>query len=333
MVGQQSSGDTRAPGEGKGRKVLVAVRVVVAVGLLAALFMMVPLGRIGAELRAARLELLAVAAGLALLGICTSSLKLWLLVRTAHSGARWSSLTRAYYVGTFFNNFLPTGAGGDVMKVNEMRRMGVPLGHATACAVVERGLGVAVVMALAAALALGGGRFLARLRLEAVRWPLAAVSLGGSAVLAALYAAWLGGLKSAMKSRRDGKVLGRLYRVIESFYVFRNKPWTIAGALALSVLFYGIMAVNIWTVVLAVGGRITLSESAGIVPLRTLPDVLPISIGSLGVREGMVTYCLAGLGLTPARAAAAALSLRLLVWLHSAAGGCLYALARKGGSG
>jgi len=307
------------------RGALLWLRPAAAVALLVVLFSFVPVGAVWEQLHRARPAPLAVSVLLVFAAMLVSSLKLWLLVRVAHPAAGLGPVLRAYYVGAFINNFLPTIVGGDVVKVGELRRSGISLSHAAAGVVTERGAGLAVVFALALIVPIGFGGLLERLGLEAARWPLAAFGLGGLALPVVLYAAWRTKLKAALEARRNHRVFGRLYGLAESFYVFRNHPASLLCALGLSVVFYALLALNIAVVARAVGGAVTVPEAVGILPLRTLPDLVPISLGSLGVREGVVTYCLAGLGMEPARAAAAALMLRAVGWLHSAFGGCLYA--------
>ncbi len=314
------------------KRLLPWVRSAVAVGLLIVLFRVVPLHRIAAQLRRADLRLLGAVLLVAFAGMLLCSLKLWLLVRTAHPEASLLSLLRAYYVGAFFNNFLPTSVGGDVMKINEMHRAGIPLRHATASVVVERGTGLAVVLAAAAAISIGWGGLFDRLKLQTLRWPLAAFGVGGLLLPVVLYLLWRARLKSALQAHRQHKVLGALYRVVESFYVFRNSPGTLALALVMSAVFYGLIAVNLILMARAMGGVVRPLEAVGIIPMRAVSDMIPVSIGGLGVREGVLTYCLTGLGLEPARAGATALMLRLAVWVHSALGGCLYAVGRRPGN-
>ena len=57
--------------------------------------------------------------------------------------------------------------------------------------------------------------------------------------------------------------------------------------------------------------------------------MLPVAPGALGVREGALAWCVAGVGATAAQAASVALLLRMLTWVHSALGGCAYALVRR----
>ena len=309
-------------------RVVSCLRPVVVVGLLLLLFWLVPVKEVADHLRRVRLAPLAVAFFIMFATIVVSSLKLRVLVRTAHPEARLLGVLRAYYVGTFFNNFLPTSIGGDLLKINEMRMQGIPVRHGTASVVVERGTGVMILLALGAVVALGWGRLFNVLDLRPVRWPLAAATVGFFALLAGLCVFWVRGVKAFLKARSDRRILGRVYWVIESFYVFRNRPRAMLWACVLSALFYILAAASVVLVVHAVRADLGLAEAVGIMPIMKLPEMLP-SIGALGVREGAITYCLARLGPTAAQAAAAALLLRFLTWFHSAIGGCVYALGER----
>lgn len=309
-----------------GRGLRGLVRLVVGLALLGVLLYYVPWSRIVGHIGSASLGPLLMILILVFAGILVSSLKLQILLRTKAPGITLGTVVQAYYFGTFFNNFLPTSVGGDVVKVARLRDAGVPLGHATAATIVERGSGVAVALALAAAVALGWGGFFERLDLTALRGPLAALGIGPFFLVVVLYPLWRSRIKPFLKTRRDTRVLGTAYRIISGFYVFRNNPAVLLQAVGLSCLFYLLMGASLMLVSGSVGGAVGPGEAMGIVPLRTLPGMLPVSVGGLGVREGVITYCLAGVGLGAGRAAAAALLLRFLGWMHSACGGLLYLL-------
>lgn len=311
------------------RAAVPALRLAVAVGLMALLFHLVPWSRIAEHLRGVRLSLMAAAFFITLAGMVVSSLKLWVLVRTAAPSSSFCGALRAYYVGAFFNNFMPTSVGGDLFKINEMRVQGLDLRHAAASVVVERALGVMVVVALGVAVSLCWGGLFEALHLKALRWPMAAGCVGFFLLLLVSYALWRNVLKPLLKARRDGRIFGRIYRVVESFYVFRNSLRALVWAAVLSLVFYALLTTNMVVVVSAVGGSLSVAEAAGVIPLLRLPELLPISPGALGVREGLTAYCLGRLIASPAKAAAVALLMRLLIWIHSAVGGCLYAVGHK----
>jgi uncharacterized protein (TIRG00374 family) len=320
---------TSTQGKGTRRRVMGWLRAAVAAGLLYALFRLVPLGQTMHQLRAARLWPLALVLALTFAAIFACALKLWLLVRMGAPGARLLAVLRAYYMGAFFNNFLPTSIGGDVVKVHRISQQGVPLAHATAAVVVERGTGVMVLVAAAGAVAVFAGGLFQRIELGPARWPLAAFSAGTFAALALLYALWRGRLKGWLKARPQGRITGKLYGFVESFFLFHDNPGVIAWALMLSAVFYAIVAANLFIVCSAIGAHLSAADAALITPLVRVPEVLPISLGGLGVRESALTWCLAHLGPSAAQGAGAALLLRFINWIHSAVGGLLYARAER----
>jgi len=311
------------------RRLLGWLRAAVAAGLLYVLFRLVPLEQIGRQLEGARPGPLALVFALTFAAILVCALKLYLLVRTGAPEARFLGVLRAYYIGAFFNNFLPTSIGGDVVKVHRLSRQGVPLAHATASVVVERGAGGMVLIAAAGAVAAFWGGLFERLELAPARWPLAAFCAAAFAGLALVYALWRRWLKGWLESRREGRLAGKLYGFIGSFYLFRNNPGVVAWALVLSVVFYAIAAANLTLVCAAIGAPLSAADAAGVTPLSRMPEVLPVSLGGLGVREGALTWCLSRLGPTAAQGAGAALLLRFINWLHSAVGGLLYARAEQ----
>jgi uncharacterized protein (TIRG00374 family) len=305
------------------------LRAAVAAGLLYALFRLVPLDQIGRQLEGARPGPLALVVVLTFAAIAVCALKLHLLLRTGAPGARFLGVLRAYYIGAFFNNFLPTSIGGDVVKVHRLNRQGVPLSHATASVVVERGAGALVLIGAAGAVAAFWGGLFDRLELAPARWPLVALCLATFVALAVMYALWRGRLKDWLKARREGRIAGKLYGFLGSFYLFRHNPGVVAWALVLSAAFYALAAANLALVCLAIGAPLSAVDAAGLTPLSRVPEVLPVSLGGLGVREGALTWCLAHLGQTAAQGAGAALLLRFINWLHSAAGGLLYARTER----
>jgi uncharacterized protein (TIRG00374 family) len=305
------------------------LRVVVAGMLLWVFVRLVPFRQAWGHALAADWRLLGGAFGVEVSMMLVSALKLWLLVRTNHPEARLGDTVQAYYVGAFFNNFLPTSIGGDVVKVQRLCARDCPLGHATASVIVERGTGVLAVLLLAAAVAFASGPTFDLLNLSAARWPLAAGATGVLVGMVCLYAAWRAGLKAMLKRNSSNPVLGRLRKVIECFYVFRDNPPAMVGAMALSLTFYLLTAIDIAVVTHAVGAPVCIARVVDIVPLLKLPEMVPVSIGALGIREGALSYCLARIGPTTAQAAAIALLLRFLSWLNCGIGGLLYAFGPR----
>jgi glycosyltransferase 2 family protein len=307
------------------------MRVVMAAALIALLcrFADVSFGLVAEELRRASWLHVVFIVALGFCGIFISTLKLRIIAAALGYDMRTSRLLRAYYVGTFFNNFLPTSIGGDVFKINEMRSESVPLSAAASLVIAERASGVAAVLGLSLAVAVGWPTMVTRLGLEAMRWPLVGVIGGFAAAALATLALWRRWLEPIARRSQERRIRGAFYRVASELDAFARRPDAVLAALAVSVLFYGIMALILLLAVRAVGCTISGAEALAIPPLARLPEITPISVAGLGIREGARIWCLTHLGVPPAAAAAIAVLLRLLSWLHAAIGGVVYAVARR----
>lgn len=244
---------------------------------------------------------------------------------------RWSILLRGlgvdvgfprlvslYFVGNFFNAFLPTSFGGDVMRIVEVTR-DVPAGLATGTVIVDRltGLLMLFVMALAA------------LPFRPESFPADVLQL----VVAVSVAGLLGGalLLEGSIVRRFGRWLppqlspvgdGPVARVLQAV---TTVGWRyLGGALAVSLGFNLILAVWWWSAgrALAFIG-VPFSYYLLVIPILSISLLVP-SIGGLGPREYVAQILFAGAGLLPGEAVALSLLVFLLQRLSGLIGGPLY---------
>lgn len=97
-----------------------------------------------------------------------SAARLQPIFRTAGAPLAFARNLRLYYVGMFYNLFLPGGIGGDAFKAYWLhRREGAPVGGLVAGLLLDRGAGLAALLLVAGAL---GAIVLER------AWPLAAMA-------------------------------------------------------------------------------------------------------------------------------------------------------------
>ena len=244
---------------------------------------------------------------------------------------RWSILLRGlgvdvgfprlvslYFVGNFFNAFLPTSFGGDVMRIVEVTR-DVPAGLATGTVVLDRltGLLMLFVMALAA------------LPFRPESFPTDVLQL----VVAVSIAGLIGGalLLEGSLIRRFGRWLppklspvgeGPVARVLQAVTAV---GWRyVGGALAVSLVFNLVLAIWWWSAgrALAFSG-VPFSYYLLVIPILSISLLVP-SIGGLGPREYVAQTLFAGAGLLPGEAVALSLLVFLLQRLSGLIGGPLY---------
>ena len=219
-------------------------------------------------------------------------------------------LARVYLVGFFYNNFLPGGVGGDVVRGIVTRRSFGARGATASMTVVlvERALGLSGLLLL-----VSGATILWPLRNTSSVLPFAAIGL----VIAAC------GVASVAAGRRLAPLLpGRLGMIAASLPVIeRFGPFF--GALAISLVTQGLVALSGWFLLSSVtDGAVSLTDAFVLVPLAMAAAYFPLSVGGAGVREGaFVAIGTAALGMTRADALAASVALWMTQLAVSSLGG------------
>jgi uncharacterized membrane protein YbhN (UPF0104 family) len=210
-----------------------------------------------------------------------------LLLKAGGIALPFGKTFRVYFVGLFFNNFLPAGVGGDVMKIYDVSRVGNDPYQVFAVTMLDRVIGIAglSVLALAASFILMGRGGLYNLRLYVV------IFIGCVApVLALILNKRLSrGVRSLFGRITIGGLGGRFDVIFRHLGEYRRLRLLLGQLTALAM---GVQFLRVVTHVLA-------AQSLGIavtplgflqffvfVPLLGLIMILPISINGLGVREG-----------------------------------------------
>jgi uncharacterized protein (TIRG00374 family) len=245
------------------------------------------------------------------------------------SGAKALSF---YYVGAFFNTILPSNIGGDVVRVYDVYRESGKSDEAIAATVTDRMLG----MVALGMLAMPSGLYVAyahgNLGLErgfgetAIIIVLAFVALLAGAFLVLLnrtLARILAGFLRPIFKRVGGE---RVRRIYESFYLYRGNLPGLFGALGIALAVQVLRVLVHYEVSRAMGLDIPAIYFFLFIPVIAIFIALPISIGGLGIREGMgvVLFCSAVRGLASEQAFAMELLAGIVGVLVSLTGGVLY---------
>jgi len=106
-----------APASSGRRALVLVLKIAVSVGLLALLLWKSDAPRLWHYVRSASIAWLATALGFYLLMILASSWRWGLLLTAQGVEVPARTLTGSFLVATFFNNFLPSNIGGDVIRI------------------------------------------------------------------------------------------------------------------------------------------------------------------------------------------------------------------------
>jgi uncharacterized protein (TIRG00374 family) len=285
------------------------------------------LAEVGSTLRRADPEWIGVALALVPLGFGCSVGRWQLLLAAAGHRLGFATLLRAFLIGIFFNNFLPSTIGGDALRARESWHAGVPAGTAVAVVLVDRFLGlVALLLFAAAALAHGGP-----LDVAAVRLTVVAATVAG---LAATW--WLFGRHSGLAERLEGgaarvprRLAELLRRAAGTVRLYRGRRGVLAAALALSAGLQAAVVLNAWALLHAIGTPLPLVDLLLVVPIAVVVTSLPLTVNGIGLRENLWAALLARYGFAPAAGVALAWLDSGLVLLQALVGAALFVSAGR----
>src|SRR6476620_2774110 len=137
---------------------ITALKTIVSLGLLAVLFSRVDVSRLWSITRQASIGWLATALLLYFAMVLTSAVRWGVLLRAQHIRLTFAYLTKSFLVATFFNNFLPSNIGGDVIRIADTAKAAGSKTLATTVVLIDRGiglLGLALMAATGASAGLG----------------------------------------------------------------------------------------------------------------------------------------------------------------------------------
>jgi uncharacterized protein (TIRG00374 family) len=226
---------------------------------------------------------LALAVSLHVPGNVISAYRWQILARAQGDRHTLGYLVRSYLVSQFFNNFLPTRFGGDVVRIWDGSKPSRSLVKSSAIVVVDRSTGLLALFVFALAASL--------FRLDlARRLPVIWVSMlvGAAGLLAAglFFLPLTGRLLRALPERW---VLGRAARKVASFREvlvgYRHHPGPFLTAMAWGF----VLQVNVILYYYLVGRAfhlpIPLLDYFIFIPIVILIQTIPVSLGGLGPRE------------------------------------------------
>ncbi len=226
------------------------------------------------------------------LGIVIRAARWWVLLRPHAIQLPFWKLVRLYYVGMFFNLFLPTGFGGDVVRAAEL---GTEVDPATSAAtvVLDRMLGLMALFAIA----LGATPFVAGMVPTQLLYVTSIVSLAG--LVAGLMV--LHGQAFAFVLRLGSrtfsglpfvdKVLSALTKFNDAISLVGKDYKAIAQAFAISAVFNVSLILIHIILANALGLDVTWVAFIVVVPLTSILLLVP-SIAGIGVRESGLVYML-----------------------------------------
>lgn len=317
--------ENRTPKAGPARRLLVlAIKFAVSIGLLAVLFGRIEISRLWVVMREASMTWLLASLCLYLVMILISAWRWRLLLNAQHVAVSGARLVNSYLVATFFNNFLPSNIGGDVIRIADTAPASGSKTLATTVVLMDRGIGLLglVLVAAVGASSVSGATGMPP-------WFVPALWIGfavGAAVVVPVVLKPHGVAKVLNPLRRIHQewVSERIARLTSALARFGESPqamvWGFAGAVATQAVLVGFYA----AIVRSMGIPLAWSHLAVLVPLSFIVQMAPVSVNGFGVREATFSVYFSRLGLPIESAIAVSFMGAVLIMVFSLSGAVAY---------
>ena len=249
------------------------------------------------------------------------------LLRAQHVEVAKNKLAESIWVSMFFNNFLPSNIGGDVVRITDTAPEAGSKTLATTVVLVDRALGLTALLVVAAV-----GAFFAWLTGRYVpgsRWLwLACGGLIASAIFVIAMPDFVSHLLAPLRALNKPWVTTRAQRLEEAVMRFGKAPAVLAGAFGAAIVVQITIVAFYLLTARGLSVPLPLLLGAVLIPVSLAVQMAPISINGFGVREAVFAFFFRRFGLPADAAVALSLVSTGMVMALSLVGGLLFVKRR-----
>ena len=300
-----------------------AVKIAVSLGLLTLLFSRVDVRRLWGVARQASPVWLVAALLMYLAMVLASAVRWGVLLRAQHVQLPFSFLTQSFLVATFFNNFLPSNIGGDVVRITDTAKAAGSKTLATTVVLIDRGLGLLGLALMAAT----GASLMHRMAVGPVGPAMLWAGFGLGAIVATpalLMPETVTKLLQPLRVFHKDWVDARIEKLTYALTRFRETPAALAVCFGGAVVVQAILVLFYVAIARSMQIPIGFAELAVIVPVSFIVQMIPVSVNGFGVREATFGFYFTRLGLPLESALLVSFVGAALIMVFSLTGGVAY---------
>jgi len=279
-----------------------------------------------AVLEGVNLFWLALSFSLHAIGLLISAYRWQILIRAQGDSVPLGLLTQSYLVGTFFNNFLPTRFGGDIVRIWDGTRYSRSLLKSSAIVLVERFTGIVILFLFALVASL--------FRIDLAKkipiiWVALLVGLFGLILVFIFLSPFFSrALQMIPEKTFFMKVRQKLGEFRQVILVYRDKKVYLFQAFFWAFLLQVNVIIHYYLIGKALHLDIPLLDYFIFIPIVLLILIIPITISGLGLREGSYVEIFKFYGIPPQ----SAVSFGLIDWafglIIGIVGGIIYSVRK-----
>lgn len=258
------------------------------------------------------------------------SIRWWLILISSGNHVQYAKVFSGYYLGLFSNNFLPTAVGGDVVRIIRLRADGFDTNQLIFSTLFDRIIGLLAVIIMG----MIGLNFSVSIHEHIGSTALATVNIvSGIFFLASLIA-----LNNRVRDIAFQLFIPKLKRwnKINNFLTYSHenietlkKSKIIAKSVLLSLVSQLAIVFTYYITAQSLGAEVALADFILVVPIVAIFTSLPISVGGMGVREGVMVFLLGAIGVPTTTAVSISLVYFAILILVTLPGGIFLLTAKR----
>ncbi|MFA5411252.1 MAG: lysylphosphatidylglycerol synthase transmembrane domain-containing protein [Candidatus Omnitrophota bacterium] len=226
--------------------------------------------------------------------------------------------------GIFFNLFLPSTIGGDMMRSLDLAAHTKKPKEVVATVLLDRLSGYIGLVILAFFALLFGWKLI---RDGSVLFSIGIITLLLIAILLVLFNKFLyAKINKFLDSSGAGKIRESIKNLHQEIHIFRHQKKVIVNNLVMSLLIQALSPLSFYFVALSLGVKINIVYFFIFLPIIGAIILLPISIGGLGLRDASTIFFFAKAGVSKDLSFAMSLLSFSFVIICGALGGLVYVL-------
>jgi uncharacterized protein (TIRG00374 family) len=291
--------------------------------LISLIVLVIVIANVGADrlfeaLRSINLGWFAIALLFHLIGLVVRTYRWSILIKALGTPVSFGRLLYLYLAGTFFNTFLPTGIGGDVVKIIELAsdRGGA---QAFSSVFADRLTGILGSSLIALVVAILDPADVPSYVVLTVILISAGILMAAFLLTQRRFFEWLIAHISFWPKIPGAKKIQKVVEALTSYSI-----GAIVRAMLVSLPFSLTLVATQYALALGLGVNAPLRYFALFVPMVALVQLLPISFNGLGVREGTYQLLFGTVGIEATQAVAMSLMYYIVRVVGGLFGGLLY---------
>ncbi|MDM8520694.1 lysylphosphatidylglycerol synthase transmembrane domain-containing protein [Anaerolineales bacterium HSG6] len=257
------------------------LKLLISIGLLYFIFTKIDFPAFIAIVRQAHIGWVITAMSLMILGVVLRAWRWQSLLNAIDIRVPITELTAIYFIGFLFNNVLPSGVGGDAIRIVELNKHSKHATDAVSSVLVDRFLGLLTLQGIGTlALLFNWNAVPAPVAYFTVAMFIASSTAGYLMLNRKLYTNLRKNI-GLFRRLTDIGPLGKLFSSLQSY-----PSSALRRSYLISILFnLSLIAMNM-SIGLSVGVDASFIEYAIFIPITSMVLMIPIGFGGLGLREG-----------------------------------------------